>query len=111
MLEDLARMAGPEAEVVELCSGVTYKGEAFHAFIKMTFSQYEDYLKRVAADDLIDLNACGTIIHSGWGEKPTHEVAERLMRDHTDNLKILEAIAKEDAALHDIIRKNSREGA
>lgn len=106
----MSKNPSDDFQVIELCHGRTTGDRPFHAFIKMTVNEYADYHEKLAAKQPFDLNACGNVIYTGWGSTPDKRTAAKILRDHTDNLKILEGMRR-IAADHDaIIRKNSKEG-
>lgn len=94
--------------IVELCSGTIADGRDFHAFIKMTAANRQRYHEDLAKRAVMDLNAYGEILHTGWGKEPDEAASAFIMQTCTDNLKLLETIGRDAAAMEDILRRNSK---
>lgn len=99
-----------DAEYVELCHGKTVTGREFHAFIQMTFGQYAHYKRLLEGGQHINLNEIGKVLHAGWGSEPSVDIARRIMRQHTDNLKIVESLARQQRDINELIRTHNSEG-
>jgi hypothetical protein len=91
-------LASDKAEIVELCSGQLKDGREFYAFIQMTVESYRSYREALKQSTTINLPSYGIVLHTGWGAKPDVKIAESIMKNHTDNFRILEWLyqTKED---------------
>lgn len=98
------------AGLVDLCHGRTRDGRQFHAFIEMDASSYERYHRAISGGEAVDLTSFGKIIHAGWGRDPDPATVQRIMREHTDNFRILEAALCDAEAAGKVATDNDREG-
>lgn len=95
-------------QVIELCAGRIKDGREFHAFIKMDIENGQRYRADLAKGVPLDLNSYGEILHTGWGKEPDAATCALITEKHTDNLKLLETIGRDAAAMNDILIKNSK---
>lgn len=102
--------SGENTGLVDLCHGRTRDGRQFHAFIGMDVSSYGRYHRAISGGEAVDLTSFGKIIHAGWGRDPDPATAQRVMRAHTDNFRILEAVLRAAEASGGLSMNNSREG-
>ena len=98
-------------QVVELCAGRIKDGREFHAFIKMDIESRQRYRADLAKGAPLDLNHYGQILHTGWGKEPDAATCAMIAEEHTDNLKLLETIGRDAAAMNDILIQNSKGSA
>lgn len=84
-------------DMIELCAGTTYEGDAFYAFLHMTRQQYEAFMQDRATGDLLNLSDYGYIIEKGWGLMPPPHVVMDVMARHPLVFSNLERISQSAA--------------
>ncbi len=96
-------------DIIELCTGRIRDGRNFYALIQMNAAAYGHYREALSGGRPLDLNAYGKILHSGWGDTPDAATLSRLMRDYTDNFKIMEALGQDAASMTGTANKNQNQ--
>ena len=96
-------------EIVELCSGTVADGRAFYAFVQMSIANRASYHAALAKGGVIDLNAYGAVLQAGWGREPDEATTAHALHTYTDNVKLLETIGQDVAAINKIISANSQQ--
>jgi len=95
--------------VIELCAGQIKDGRDFFAFLQMDIESHQRYRQDLSQGRPMDLNSYGKVLHTGWGKEPDEATSAMVMKKHTDNLKILQAIGEHATAIADIIHSNSKD--
>ncbi len=66
--------------IVHLMTGKTAQGEEFYAYINVRPSMYEEYCRKIAAHERMNLNDYGKILKKGLGAAPSEDV-KRFMEE------------------------------
>jgi len=110
MFSLLDELRANDTGFIELCTGTTSSGRPFHAFIKMTVDNYLRYQADLKSGRPMNLGSYGDVIHTGWGREPDEDTKARILRDHTDMMKIVREMTSHASGMGEIIKRNSRRG-
>jgi len=81
----IPRLSGEEL-VVTLFKANNAEGKAFYAYIQLTTAKLDTFYRAQEAAAPIDLNALGTVLHTGWGDSPPPALHQQMLDEYGDTL-------------------------
>ena len=94
-------------EIIELCSATSLEGRPFYVFIQMNCRDYMRYKKALSGSKTVDLTNFGKILDTGWGQKPSHQTCQRILKEHTNIFEKGEELQFYFKGVDQILKNNS----
>ena len=71
-----------DIRIIQYVDGTKADGELFWAYVAMKPERYEEYYSQVMANEVLDLDDFGEILHQGGGAEPPEEIKQAMIKQY-----------------------------
>lgn len=97
------KQADERIGIIQLISGATAKGEDFYAYVSLRPSVYEQFIRKMADGETMDVEAFGKVLKKGFGQQPSEDIKKYMEEEFGIDHNFMQHFAEE-------LRKRKNEG-